>query len=399
MMEILGTMLQAACIGLGIPVLVFVMQIALAGRQDRGHATSTPRPSHDLVAPPFAVLMPAHNEEAIISDTVRLLLPQLRQCDQLLVVADNCSDQTAALARAAGATVVERTNADLRGKGYALDHGVRHLAKAPPAVLVVVDADCQVQDGSLLRLAGEATRLGRPIQALYLMLPPDQATLKQRVAAWAWRLKNWARPKGWQRIGGPCQLMGTGMAFPWALMPKMDLANGHLVEDMKLGAELALSGHPPEFFQHAVVISQFPTSESAQQSQRTRWEHGHLSVMASLGPTLFFRAMKRFDIQAMAMALDLLVPPIALLATLLGVFGLASLMHLFAGGAAGPLIVMIALTFAFTLAVWRAWWGWGRDLVSGRELLGLPLYLLGKLPVYASFVARKQKEWVRTDRR
>lgn len=399
MTETLDLILLLACLVLSIPVLVFVIQIALAGRQGRGDATSAQQSSRDMAAPPFAVLMPAHNEEAIITDTVRLLLPQLRQCDQLLVVADNCTDQTAALARAAGATVIERTDAALRGKGYALDYGVRHLAKTPPSVLMVVDADCQVHNGGLLCIAAEAIRLGRPVQALYLMLPPEQATLKQRVAAWAWRLKNWARPKGWQRIGGPCQLMGTGMAFPWALMPTMNLANGHLVEDMKLGAELALSGHPPVFFQDALVTSQFPSSETAQQTQRTRWEHGHLSVMASLGPALFFRALKSRDIQTMAMALDLLVPPIALLATLLGVFGLASLMHLFAGGAATPLLVMIALTFAFTLAVWRAWWGWGRDLVSGRELLGLPLYLLGKLPVYAGFVARKQKEWVRTDRR
>lgn len=63
------------------------------------------------------------------------------------MVADNCTDDTARLASAAGAEVIERHDALLRGKGYALDFGVRHLAQQPPDVVIVVDADCQVAEG------------------------------------------------------------------------------------------------------------------------------------------------------------------------------------------------------------------------------------------------------------
>ena len=87
--------------------------------------------------------------------------------DRLLVVADNCSDDTAALARTAGAEVVERSNAQQRGKGYALDFGVRHLASAAPDVMIIVDADCQVGEGSIERLANCCIDSGRPTQALY----------------------------------------------------------------------------------------------------------------------------------------------------------------------------------------------------------------------------------------
>lgn len=189
------------------------------------------------------------------------------------------------------------------------------------------------------------------------------------------------------------------MAFPWNLVPAMDLANGHLVEDMKLGAELALAGHPPLFCGGVQVTSEFPTTDAAQRSQRTRWEHGHLDVLLKQAPSLAWRAVQARDPMALGLALDLLVPPVALLGALLGFFSFCSAIHAFAGGGAFPLLAMILLTFTFTFAVWRAWYGWGRDLVGGRECLKLPIYILRKLPVYASFLTRRQKEWVRTDRR
>ena len=399
MLEWLELALWVAVAVLAIPVGVFGLQIMLAGPMPAPALQEAARQGDaEDEAMPIAVLVPAHNEEAVIKDTLATLTRELGTQDRLLVVADNCTDQTAQLARAAGAEVVERQHDTLRGKGYALDFGVRHMAQRPPSVLVIVDADCQVSAGAIRHVAALARQTGRPVQALYLMLPPEAASFKQRVAAWAWRLKNWARPRGWKRLGLPCQLMGTGMAFPWPMVGTMDLANGHLVEDMKLGAELALAGTPPLLCEAALVTSTFPTTETAQQSQRKRWEHGHLSVLISLAPSLLWRAVKARDALALGLALDLLVPPVALLGALLLSLGLVSCMPAFAGGAGKPLLAMIFLTSVFTLAVWRAWHGWGRDLIRGSEWLRLPIYMLAKLPVYASFLARRQKEWVRTDR-
>ncbi|NIC41044.1 glycosyltransferase family 2 protein [Aquabacterium sp. A08] len=348
-----------------------------------------------------AVLVPAHNEAAVIATTLAGLLPQLRPGDRLLVVADNCTDDTAALARAAGAEVVERSHATERGKGYALDFGVRHLAQNPPEVLLIVDADCWVQPGSLHTLSHLAGTHGRPVQALYLMNAPEGAPLKQRVAAWAWRVKNWVRPLGWHRMGWPCQLMGTGMAFPWAMAERMALANGHLVEDMKLGADLALAGTPPLFCPQALVTSEFPTATAAQQSQRKRWEHGHLSMLFSLGPRVLWQGIRRGHMPTVAMALDLLVPPVALLGLLLALLWCGTLtLALWAGGAyLGPWALANCLIVLFMLALCRAWWGWGRDLVSATEAMKLPWLLLGKVPLYVGFVFRRQRAWVRTERK
>ena len=93
----------------------------------------------------LAVLVPAHDEGAVLLQTIADIQMQLRPGDRLLVVADNCADDTAGIARAAGAEVVERHDPDKRGKGYALDFGIRHLALDPPEVVIIIDADCRLK--------------------------------------------------------------------------------------------------------------------------------------------------------------------------------------------------------------------------------------------------------------
>lgn len=348
--------------------------------------------------PKVAILVPAHDEAAVIADTLAALMPQLAEGDRVLVVADNCSDDTAALARAAGAEVVERVHATLRGKGFALDYGMRHLEAAPPEVLLIVDADCHVEPGAVERLARTCAATGRPLQALDLMRAPAGAGLKMRVAEFAWRVKNWVRPLGWLRLGLPCQLMGTGMAFPWAVAARMELANASIVEDMKLGLDLAREGYPPLFCPEAVVTSWFPTGEAAAKSQRTRWEHGHLGLILREAPRLLGRAVGRGDGRLGGLALDLLVPPLALLVLLL--VGLVAMtgVAVWLGFSAVPLVLALAGLGAVALAVLLAWAGWGRDVVSLTDLLSVPFYVLAKVPVYLAFWTRRQKEWVRTDR-
>ena len=237
-LQLAGLALLVLAIALAIPALVLFVEIVAAlfarphGEQE-GTAPARPR---------FAVLMPAHDEAAGIAASIATILPQLHSGDRLLVVADNCSDATAAAARGAGAEVVERHDLSHRGKGYALDFGVRALEGDCPPVVIVVDADCSVDAQALHRLATRCAEVGRPVQALYLMHAPPGAGLRLRIAAFAWIVKNRARPLGLLRLRLPCQLMGTGMAFPWGLLRDAPLASGHLVEDMQLGIDLAMAG-------------------------------------------------------------------------------------------------------------------------------------------------------------
>jgi len=379
-----------------LPAAVLCLQVfaALAGRAnagEQGNPLGTARPR-------VAVLLPAHNESAVIADTLASLRPQLAAGDRLLVVVDNCSDDTAALARAAGAEVVERTDSARRGKGYALDFGVGHLAQDPPEVLLIVDADCRVEIGAVDRLAHRCAEMGRPVQALYLMHSPAGAGLKLRIAEFAWLVKNQVRPLGFLRLGLPCQLMGTGMAFPWSLAADMKLANANIVEDMKLGIDLALAGHPARFCPDAVVTSFFPVGEGAVKTQRTRWEHGHLNMILQEAPRLFLGALSRGDMGLLGLALDLMVPPLALLATLLLAVLVATGIGAWLGLSALPLMLASIAFGLLLVAVLFAWLGWGRRVVSFADLLSVPFYVLAKIPLYLKFWTRRQKDWVRTDR-
>lgn len=401
-MSWLVVLLWAALLLLGVPVLVLALQVWAAWPR---RADGLPMRMPDVPAgsaPRIAVLVPAHDEAVVIGQTVRKLRDALTPQDVLCVVADNCSDDTACIAREAGAHVIERFDAQHRGKGYALDHGVRYLAtlaQAPDALLIV-DADCTVATaGGLHGLARLALAQGRPVQALYLMHAPASAGLKLRVAAFAWRVKNWVRPLGALAMAWPCQLMGTGMAFPWAMAQQMPLASGELVEDMQLGIALALAGTPPLFCPQVLVSSAFPEAAPAAQSQRRRWEHGHLGMIVHHVPRLLGQAMARRDGRLLALTLDLAVPPLALLALLqcvaLALCALAGLLGL----GWEPLWGGLVCLGLFTMTVSMAWCGWGRAVVSARDLLSVPFYVLGKLPMYLAYIFKRQKEWVRTDRK
>lgn len=240
----------------------------------------------------IAVLVPAHNESTGILATLGDIKRQLQSGDRLLVVADNCTDDTAAIAKADGAEVTERHDLTKIGKGYALDWGVRHLSVDPPETVIIIDADCRITNDTLNRLATACAATNLPIQGLYLMTAPDEPPIDYRVAMFAFRVKNWVRPLGLRALNLPCQLMGTGMAFPWEIISAANLATGAAVEDLKLGLDLARTGHPPLFCPSAGVSSQFASSIKGAKSQRQRWEQGHISMIAKTIPRLIYESSR-----------------------------------------------------------------------------------------------------------
>jgi len=347
----------------------------------------------------IAVLIPAHNESIGLQPTLADVKSQLRAGDRLLVVADNCTDETAAVAASSGVEITVRNDPTKIGKGYALDWGLNYLAADAPEIVIMIDADCRVESGAIDRLAMVCAKMQRPVQSLYMMTAPAGSSVNYQVAEFAWRVKNCVRPLGLSAMALPCQLVGSGMAFPWDIIRSAELSSGCIVEDLKLGLELAFAGHAPIFCPSAIVRSTFPDSDKGAKTQRQRWEHGHVGLILTTAPALLYAATKRRNLNLLALALDLVVPPLSLLvliltATIVGA-GVATLVGISKSAfmiSATCLMIVIATTIL-------AWLRYGRDILPFRSWALIASYFAEKLHLYgAALAGQRVSSWIRADR-
>ena len=388
--------LAAAALLLFVPSFVYFIECLIAiWREDPPSLQS----SHSISLRNLAVLVPAHNEEHGIGDTVRHLSAHLTHEHRLIVVADNCTDDTAIEAGRAGAEVWTRSDIARRGKGYAISFALDRLASRPPDVVVLVDADCRIAEGGLEVIAKAALAYRRPVQARYLLSVPSAGGSLACVSALAFLIRNLVRPLGMTKIGMPCHLTGSGMAFPWDQIRSAPHQHGNLVEDLVMGLELSIAGFPPLFAPEVAVDSELPASKPAAVSQRRRWEHGQLATLLNFGPRLMREACRQRRPDLAALAADLIVPPLALLIVLLFATGLLAAPAAFAGASIMPLSIILADIGLVAVATMVAWAKYGRSLVPISGLLLAPVYLAWKVPIYAAFFfRRRQTEWVRTSR-
>ncbi len=343
------------------------------------------------------IVMPANNEAAVIGETLSALHRVMNARSRVLVVADNCADDTADLARAAGAEVLVRNDTTQVGKGFALAHARDHLVTAPPDVVVVLDADCQIDAQSLERLIDAAATSGRPVQGISLLRPDLAAAPMVQVSNFAFAVKNLLRNVGLQRISGAALLTGTGMAFPWALFRSAPLANDDVVEDLRLGLDFKQKGFPPLLLREATVWSAASTSDGTMK-QRTRWEGGFLSTSVKRSGAMFSDALLRLDPRALWGALSMLVPPLSLLAMMNAVAVGATAGAWIANGSPAPLAIAATAAVFALVAVVAAWSAIGRRYLSASSALSMPFYVLWKIPMYFRLFRRGPPTWLRTGR-
>jgi cellulose synthase/poly-beta-1,6-N-acetylglucosamine synthase-like glycosyltransferase len=319
--------------------------------------------------------------------------------EAIVLVADNCTDNTADIARSLGITVLERHDTTHRGKGFALDFGIQHFRETGhPDVLIIIDADCETTKAALTSLINSVIRSKLPAQMTYLMRVVEKASIKQKIAGFAWLLKNKIRPLAMNSMGLPAALSGTGMAFPWRVLETIPMGYDNIVENMQLSFDCTINGFPPVFCPDALIYSNFPEQSTAELSQRTRWEHGHLQTIVQQLPALVKASFRQKDWRLFVLALDIGVPPLSLLVmiTLGGLLALA--ISALLTGSATALFLLFLGFFYFAAMLTTVWWRYGRDYLSAHELSGIPRYVIAKLSIYIAFIFKRQKEWVRTDR-
>jgi cellulose synthase/poly-beta-1,6-N-acetylglucosamine synthase-like glycosyltransferase len=378
----------AFCIG-AAALIAFLALECLIGTGTDGSAVPPEWPER----PAFTVLMPAHDETLVIAAAVRAVMEQLTEFDKLLVVADNCSDDTANIARNLGADVIERVDPSLRGKGHALEFGRAFLRGQPGEVVIIVDADCLAEPGALAKLAAVAAKYNAVVQGAYLMAPPADASTKVRISCFAFLVKNMVRQRAMQHLAGSALLQGSGMAFPRRIFDTIEWQAASLVEDLDMGLDLLLAGERVRFEEDALFVSA-ASSDKGTASQRRRWEHGMLHSMRRFVPALLVRAL-RGNWRLALVAFDLMVPPTVMLlagALLLLPVGLAT------EGLSLPVLLLALALVLLGFALARAWKAEARSILPLGSVAQIPAYFFWKLPIAIQFLVSREKQWIRTER-
>lgn len=295
--------LPAACAS------VYLLLLTLLSR-----ASPSPRPSSRRLR--FDVIVPAHDEAngiaAVVASLRRLDWPADRF--RVLVVADNCTDATAALARAAGAEVLERNDARHRGKGYALACAfAASRAHGRADAVVVVDADSEASTNLLEAFAARIETGAEVAQAHYGVLNA-RASWRTRLMSIAMTSFHRVRSRARERLGLSCGIRGNGWCITHRLLRQVPYGAFSLTEDIEYGIELGLAEFRVHYADEAHVDGVMVSGERAARSQRQRWESGRLQLIRSRTLPLLRAARRPGGKICLDLAIDLCVLPLSYVA-------------------------------------------------------------------------------------
>jgi GT2 family glycosyltransferase len=342
----------------------------------------------------FLFVVPAHNEAAGIARTVLSLLAVRYPVERrrVMVVADNCDDDTALRATDAGARVLRRHDPRRRGKGYALAKafGVA-LHERWADALVVIDADTEVNADFLEALSARLDRGALAVQAGSGVLNPRDSW-RTELMALAISLFNGVRSLGRERLGLSCGLRGNGMCLTLQALQRHPYDAFSVVEDLEYGISLGLAGVRVHYAHEATVRSAMVSSGEAAASQRRRWEGGRAALARVWRSKLLRAGLRAREPLLIDLALDLFVPPLSRLGVWLALGLIASVG---AAAATGGKVALASWASASLLLMLYVLRGLALSGVGAGVLLAVPRYVRWKRSL-----GREQApaEWIRTAR-
>jgi cellulose synthase/poly-beta-1,6-N-acetylglucosamine synthase-like glycosyltransferase len=340
----------------------------------------------------MAVVVPAHNEEAGITRCVESLLRMECGDDEItvVVVADNCDDRTAELARAAGARVLVRGNTVERGKGYALDFAFRTLLPEGYDAFAVVDADSEIEP-NFARVTADIFRAGADaVQCRYLVRNTNDS-VRTRLMSVAMEAFNVLRPRGRDRCGLSAGIYGNGFALSARTLRAVPYSAASVVEDLEYHLALVRAGRRVRFADSTAVYGDMPVAGPGVKTQRTRWEGGRFRMIAAKVPVLL-RELLRGRFALLEPCMDLLLLPLAFHLTLLALAAATPFWPVRSVALAGIGVVIFHLFAAIRVG--------GGGSSSYVALLSAPLYIVWKILLIPRLIksSRSDAAWVRTER-
>lgn len=350
-------------------------------------------------------LIPAHDEQEVIETTLRQLLAGIDVIqDFIVVVADNCSDDTQKIAEGFSndypVCVINREDPSNRGKGFALDFGREFIRENffDSDVVIVFDADCGTDASSISNLKKTVFDSQSVVQSCYLIKDKSGSPAK-KISEFAFLVKNRVRLKGLSRICKNIPITGSGIGFPMSDFIELNLGGSHVVEDMLLGVDLAEKKQPVLYCDDSIVLSYFPESKDAQKTQEDRWEQGHLSIMRDHILRLLCQSVKDRNIGLLIFSLDMLIPPLTMLVGANLLFVVIALVYFLFSGYAFFLQMGVVVNAAVYLGVFSSWLFFGREVVGVVDFVKLPLFIFSKVRMYLRLGGGQSKgQWIKTKR-
>ena len=388
-------LLQSLLVIIAVPAVLsagYLLLVTLLSRK-----LPAPRSSSRLLR--FDIIVPAHNESAVISRTVTSLRKVEWPPDRfrIIVCADNCTDSTAERAREAGAVVIERSNPAQRGKGYALEFAFQASRAADCAdAVVIIDADAEVSTNLLEAIAARLEGGVQAVQVHYGVLNP-MASWRTRLITIAKGSVHIVRSRARERLGLSCGIRGTGWCVTHRLLQTVPYQAFSLTEDVEYGIDLGLAGYRVAYADEADCNAEMVSSEQGARTQRQRWERGRFQLMRSRTRPLLSAALRRRSALCLDLALDLLVLPISYVALIIVTLIItAALAAPWIPGMRYWLWLGAACAAALTSYVLRGWQLSGIGLIGIVDLARAPGFLVWKLRLLLR--RRKSNDWERTQR-
>lgn len=272
-----------------------------------------PLPSPSARKFKFDLIVPAHNEEGILARVIDSLRRVDWPADQfrVVVVADNCTDATAAIASAAGANVLQRFDNEKRGKGYALDfafNASRALGWAD--AVVVIDADAEVSTNLLEAISCRMERDECAVQVHYGVSNLD-LSWRTRLLGIAKASFHIVRSRARERLKLSCGIRGNGWAVTHELLGRVPYQAFSLTEDLEYGITLGLAGYRVAYADEAHSNAEMVSGGKDAQKQRQRWESGRFALIRACTLPLLQQAVRKRSLVCLDLALDLMVLPLS----------------------------------------------------------------------------------------
>ncbi len=395
LLKLLGTAIGGALAIATAPLVAELLLLTAASKlPSRKIASATAAGGTQPVLRKTTVVVPAHNEGALVARCVHSLRQDAPPGFEVLVIAHNCTDATEDYAREAGASVLTLDDPSSSGKGHALLAGFQAALSRGAEALVVVDADSVVSPGFGRIVQKSLSERVEALQCRYTVRNGG-AHSRTMITALGFSGFNVLRPRGRERLGLSAGIFGNGFGFQREVLRRVPYSAMSVVEDLEYHLQLVRAGIRVRFLEDATVESEMPAGGEGRASQRARWEGGRFRMMRSWTPTLLGDLL-RGRLRSLEPLLDLLCLPLAL-----GVASLLTSTVLVARFPMPWLQLYLLLAFGVIAVHGVAAAAEGGGLLLGlHTLASVPGYIFWKLCLLPRtlLAARGDATWVRTAR-